>query len=90
MKLVGLFLGALLILEVGLMGVSCGPKLEPAPPVAKIETKTDTLFGQVMTDDYGWLRDKENPEVIGYLEAENAYTEAVLSHTKKFQEKLYQ
>ncbi len=90
MKLVRVILGAMLILEVGLMGVSCGPKVAPVPPVAKIETKTDTLFGQVLTDDYGWLRDKENPEVIQYLEAENAYTEAVLSHTEKFQEELYQ
>ena len=41
-------------------------------------------------DHYAWLRQKDNPEVIAYLEAENAYTDAMLRPTETFQETLYQ
>jgi len=41
-------------------------------------------------DEYSWLREKDNPEVIQHLEAENAYTKAVLQPTEAFQEQLYQ
>jgi oligopeptidase B len=41
-------------------------------------------------DNYAWLREKENPGVIAYLHAENAYTDSVLRPTEAFQEKLYQ
>ena len=37
--------------------------------------------GDVRVDDYYWLNERENPEVIAYLEAENAYTEAMMAHT---------
>lgn len=60
------------------------------PPVAKIVPKTDTVHGDIRVDNYFWLRDKENPEVIAYLEAENKYMEAMTAHTKPLQEKLYQ
>jgi oligopeptidase B len=63
-------------------------KLEP--PVARVEAKVDTLFGREMVDDYFWLRERDNPEVIDYLKAENAYTQAVMKHTEKLQEKLYE
>jgi len=48
------------------------------------------LHGDRRVDHYAWLRHKENPEVIAYLKAENAYTDAILKPTEKFQEKLYQ
>jgi len=48
------------------------------------------LHGDRRVDDYAWLRQKENPHVIAYLEAENAYTDAILRPTEQFQEKLYQ
>jgi oligopeptidase B len=48
------------------------------------------LHGDRRVDHYGWLRDKENPGVISYLQAENAYTDAILKPTEGFQEKLYQ
>jgi oligopeptidase B len=48
------------------------------------------LHGDRRIDHYAWLREKENPEVIAYLNAENAYTDAVLHDTVPFQEKLYQ
>jgi oligopeptidase B len=60
------------------------------PPVARREPVEHVLHGDRRVDHYAWLRHKENPEVIEYLKAENAYTDAVLKPTEPFQEKLYQ
>jgi oligopeptidase B len=60
------------------------------PPVARREPVEHVLHGDRRVDHYAWLRQKESPEVIGYLEAENAYTDAILKPTEAFQEKLYQ
>jgi len=60
------------------------------PPVARREPVEHVLHGDRRVDHYGWLRQKESPEVIAYLNAENAYTDAVLKPTEAFQEKLYQ
>jgi oligopeptidase B len=62
----------------------------PQPPVARREPVEHLLHGDRRVDDYGWLRQKESPEVIAYLKAENAYTDAVLGPTAQFQESLYQ
>jgi oligopeptidase B len=62
----------------------------PPPPVARIVPKTDTLHGDVRTDNYFWLRDRQNPEVISYLEAENRYTDSAMAGTRQLQETLYQ
>lgn len=59
-------------------------------PVAKLVPKTDTVHGDIRVDNYFWLREKTNPEVIAHLEAENKYMEAMTAHTKPLQEKLYQ
>jgi oligopeptidase B len=61
----------------------------PRPPVARRVPKVDVVHGERREDDYFWLRDKVNPEVAEYLEAENAYTAAVLAETAPFQESLY-
>ena len=62
----------------------------PHPPIArKVHTETP-LHGVVLADDYAWLRDKQNPEVTAYLEAENAYAEAVMSPLGGLREELYQ
>lgn len=45
--------------------------------------------GDVRIDNYYWLNDRENPEVINYLEQENAYTKSKMQHTEAFQEELY-
>ncbi len=66
--------------------------LDPAvakPPVAKKVPHTFELHGQKITDDYAWLKDKKNPDTIAYLEAENAYTAAVMKPTEKLQDALY-
>src|SRR5260370_24751363 len=62
----------------------------PKPPVAGREPVEHVLHGDRRVDHYAWLRNKENPEVIAYLKAENAYTDAILKPTERFQEKLYQ
>jgi oligopeptidase B len=59
------------------------------PPVAKVDPKTTTLHGDTLVDNYHWLRDKGNPDVIKHLEAENAYTAARMKHTEALQETLY-
>ena len=61
----------------------------PDPPVARVIPHTSLVFGQRREDDYYWLRERENPEVVAYLEAENAYTEAVLASTQPLQQRLY-
>ena len=61
----------------------------PAPPVAKKVPHVTEVNGHKMVDNYFWLRDKPNPEVRAYLEAENAYTDAVMKPTEPFQKKLY-
>lgn len=62
----------------------------PVAPVAKQVPVNITLHGDTRTDNYAWMREKENPEVIAYLDAENAYTESVLKPTEALQESLYQ
>ncbi|KAB8153181.1 prolyl oligopeptidase family serine peptidase [Kordia sp. TARA_039_SRF] len=61
----------------------------PVPTVAKKPTKLEK-HGDVRIDNYYWLNDRENPEVIAYLEAENAYNDAMTAHTKDFQKDLFQ
>jgi len=60
------------------------------PPRAKKVSHITEIHGSKLTDDYFWLRDKQNPEVIKYLEAENAYTEELMKPAKGLQEALYQ
>jgi len=62
----------------------------PQPPVANKVPKVDTLHGDIRQDDYFWLREKDNPDVLAYLKAENAYTDEVTAGSKAFQESLYQ
>jgi oligopeptidase B len=59
------------------------------PPVAKKISHTMNVHGETLSDDYFWMRDKKNPEVISYLEAENAYTASMMKPTEALQEKLY-
>src|SRR5262252_4610777 len=61
----------------------------PQPPVATRRPVEHRLHGDLRIDDYAWLREKENPEVIRHLEAENAYTCGVLCPAGPFQESLY-
>ncbi len=58
-------------------------------PKAKISSKSTHVQGVEIHDPYSWLRDKEDPDVIAYLKAENAYTEAMMSDTARLQKSLY-
>jgi len=62
----------------------------PQPPIARKDHKETTLHGVVLTDDYAWMRDKDNPEVAAYLEAENAYAEAVMAPLSGLRDSLYE
>ncbi len=72
--------------------VSFTPAILPGqePPVAERIAHVDTLHGDVRVDDYFWLREKANPAVVAYLEAENAWTSGGLKHTEALQARLYQ
>jgi oligopeptidase B len=59
------------------------------PPRARQEPTPTTLHGQTLVDDYRWMRDKSSPELVAYLEAENAYTNSVMAPTEQLQAKLY-
>ena len=61
----------------------------PEPPVARKAPVTITKFGDTRVDDYFWMRDRDNPEVIAHLKAENVHTEAATRHLEGFREKLY-
>lgn len=65
------------------------PSRPLTPPTAKIEPKTTIIHSDTLIDNYAWLREKSNPEVIQYLEDENDYTEAIMKPTRRFQKKLY-
>ncbi|MBK8492469.1 MAG: S9 family peptidase [Saprospirales bacterium] len=59
-------------------------------PKAKQISKELTIHGDTRQDPYYWLNQREDPEVVAYLEAENAYQEEMMSHLKGFQDKLYE
>ena len=65
------------------------PSITPEPPVAARLPRTEELHGERRVDEYFWLRNREDPEVIAYLEAENRYTEAVMRPTEPLQERLF-
>jgi len=59
-------------------------------PQAKVISKSLKKHKETRIDNYFWLNDRENPEVIDYLNQENAYYESMTSHTKGLQESLYE
>ena len=65
------------------------PSALPTPPIAKTIPNVTEIHGQKLVDKYFWLRDKKNPEVKAYLDAENAYTDSVMKPTESLQKKLY-
>lgn len=63
--------------------------LDANPPAAKQQAKELEKHGDVRVDNYYWLREREDPEVVSYLEAENTYRDAVLSNTEAVQTEIY-
>lgn len=87
-----LFLGGVVSI---LLLTGCNEKktmrdVKATPPVAKKIAKELTIHNDTRIDNYYWMNERENPEVISFLEAENAYAEKMMKHTEGFQEKLYQ
>ena len=61
----------------------------PTPPVAEVKPDTFVEFSHQRIDNYYWMKDKTDPKVIEYLNAENAYTDTVMASTKDLQETIY-
>ena len=80
------------LLAMAVAGSNAIAQVDMKPPVAKKEAKVLKIHGYEITDNYAWLRDrneKKNPEIIKYLEAENAYSEAHMGQHKTFVDNLY-
>ena len=85
------------ILLVGIPLLLSGCHTSPAPvdlssvaaPVAETLAKKLEIHGHQRIDPYYWLNERDNPEVVSYLEAENAYLEKILGHTDDFQQELF-
>ncbi|MFB2598032.1 S9 family peptidase [Herbiconiux sp. P17] len=63
--------------------------MDALPPVARKVPLERTHHGDVVVDDYEWLREKENPETIAYLEAENAYTDQQTAHLAGLRQRIF-
>lgn len=59
------------------------------PPIARKVPQTRTHHGDEFVDHYEWLRDKDNPEVIEHLKAENFYTEALTQHQEQLRTDIF-
>ena len=65
-------------------------KKEIVPPKAKKIAKKLEFHGDVRVDNYYWMNDREDPEVIDYLNQENAYNKQMTAHTSDFQQRLFE
>lgn len=66
------------------------PRQRPTAPAARVIPHELETHGHVRIDNYFWLRERENPEVVAYLEAENAYADAAMAHTIDLQETIFE
>lgn len=84
------FIATITLAMLSLVSPGCWSEVSGAKaPVAKVVPTRLEKHGQVRTDDYYWLRERDNPEVIAYLKAENNYTEAAMQHTRDLQRGLF-
>ena len=72
-----------------LMAAALWPQDQPAPPVAPKVEHREVRHGATVIDNYFWLREKSNPKVVDYLNAENAYTAAMTKGIQPFADALY-
>ena len=61
-----------------------------APPIVKEIPKELEIHGDVRVDDYFWLRERENPDVIAHLEAKNEYTESALAESAGLRSRIFE
>ena len=78
-----------MITLVTVIAVSCAPRATPIPPDAPARPIERRIHGVELIDEYAWIREKTNPEVITYLEAENAYTDEVTRGLAMLEETVY-
>ena len=83
------FLFAVSVASLAFMTAIPAAQQPASAPVAKKVPRETKIHGYTLKDDYFWMREKSNAEVTKYLEAENAYTEAVMAPRKALQETLY-
>jgi oligopeptidase B len=77
------------VLPLLLLSALIASAAEPTPPVAPTADHREQRQGATVVDNYYWLREKSNPKVVAYLEAENAYTKAMTADLAPFQDTLY-
>ncbi|ORZ27977.1 prolyl oligopeptidase [Lobosporangium transversale] len=68
-----------------------GRNLElPSPPICAVKPEAYTnVHGEIIVDNYNWLKERDNPDVLKYIDEENQYAIAALSHTEPLQKLLY-
>ncbi len=69
--------------------LAAGVCAQPIPPTASTIEWTDSIHGYLRRDEYHWLKNREDPEVLAYLRAENVYADTMLSQSRKLRERLY-
>ena len=91
MRLVHLILTVVVLLMIAPNdGLAQARRTDAQPPIAQVKPRELTEHGETRVDNYFWLREREDPEVITYLEAENEYTAAMLAHTDGLQDLLFE
>ena len=83
-RLLGLVAAIAALSPAGLLSAA-----DATPPLAPKVPHMQTLHGQTIEDDYYWMREKDNPKVKAFLDAENAYTDAFMKPTEPLQKALY-
>ena len=92
-------LPALSLLAIALSWAGCNSKTTTtetkampnvAAPIAAKKPKNDSIHSYIRTDDYFWLRERENEEVLSYLRAENAYTDTMMATEKGLIKSLFE
>lgn len=90
MTKINLFKNLIIIAVIIMVLNSCSQNSAHNYPIAKKESKELSIHGNTRIDNYYWLNDRENPEVIKYLKDENAYTKSILKPTEEFQKDLFE
>jgi oligopeptidase B len=81
------FIQIVSIIALGLLSACAEESM--SPPTVEKKAQELEIHGDVRVDDYYWLRERENPEVIAYLEAENDYVDASLAESAGLRERLF-
>ncbi|MDA3823372.1 MAG: S9 family peptidase [Bacteroidales bacterium] len=78
------------IIALIMLVTACKTEQTMNAPIAEKKPKELTIHEDIRIDNYYWLRERENPDVISYLDAENAYRKAGMKSTEKLHEKLFE